>query len=134
MNTKKFIIAGVASFIAIFLFDMVWHGKLLVEQYQATSFLWRSPEEMQAYFNWAILLQAALGFAAAFIFTRHYENKGMKEGIRFGLMLGAVLGIMSFTMYAYMPIPMSLAIAWFVGSLIQGVLIGIVCSMTYKTA
>ena len=49
----------------------------------------------------------------------------MKKGFGFGLMIGLFLGAHDFASYIWMPIDMSMAIHWFVGDIIMGVLIGV---------
>ena len=132
MNCKRFALSTIAGFIFAFAFEFLFHGKLLKPIYESTAHLWRTETEMQGYCGIAMgglfLLVTALGY----IFTRHYEGKGIGEGIRFGLMFGILLGVAQFSMYAYMPIPMTLALAWFGGALVEMVGVGIIFSLIYK--
>lgn len=132
MNVKRYAVSTIVGFIFIFIFDFIFHGVLLLPLYETTVNLWRSPEEMQAYFPVAILAQFLISAAVVFIFTRNYEGKGIVEGVRFGLMLGALFGVGQFSMVAYMPISFSLAGLWLVGTLLQFVGLGVILSLTYK--
>lgn len=132
MFLKRFIISSVAVFVFIFVFDIVFHGKLLIELYQDTESLWRSPDEMQEYFEWALLSQMLLAIMCVWIFSRHYENKGLGEGARFGLYVGVFMGVLQFGSYPYMPISFVLAMAWFFGAVIQGLGIGLTLSHIYR--
>ena len=132
MNCKRFAICTLIGFAFIFIFDFIVHGILLAPMYAETANLWRTLEEMENFRNYALLSQLALTVVLAFIFTRHFEGKGIKEGIRFGSMLGVLMGIGAFGMYPYMPIPMELALAWFVSSFVEITLLGVIFSLIYK--
>ncbi len=132
VNILRFWTTILIGFIFVFCFDFIWHGMLLADKYEATLDLWRSKEEMNSYFPWALGNQFAFVLALAFIFTRNYEAKGLSEGLRFGLSMGALLAVMSFGLYPYMPIPLCLATLWFVGTFIQVIGLGLVFSSLYR--
>jgi hypothetical protein len=132
MNIKRYALAVVAVFTFIFLFEWVWHGILLKDMYQKTMSVWRPEADMKQFFPFMMLTQAAVALILTFVFTRHYEGKGLGEGLRFGTYMGLLLGIMSAGWYAYLPVPAILAILWGVGGLIMGLGIGAVASLVYK--
>lgn len=132
MNKKRYFTSIIATFITIFVTDFIIHGKLLTELYVQTADLWRPESEMQKYFPFMTLAQAALAFIVTHLFVQNYENKGTGEGIRFGIILGALWGVMMSASYAWMPIPGELAIAWLVSGFLQGLIVGIVLSFSYK--
>jgi hypothetical protein len=93
----------------------------------------RSTEEMQSnmwimwvmYFVWA--------FFFTFIFVKGYENKGIIEGVKFGIYIGLFyLPVSAYGNYAVYPIPYSLAFQWFIFGLIQSVIFGITVALIYK--
>jgi len=112
------------------LFDFLYHGFLLKDIYMSTAKLWRPPSD----YNMAFMMLGEFCFAAAItlLFTRNYEGNGIEGGARFGLYLGLVLGALQIGTYAYMPIPLTLTIAWVIGMLLLSVGAGIVLSLTYK--
>ncbi len=132
MNTQRFVLAGIAAFAAMMVFNFLWHGVLLEGQYMATMSLWRPQDQMGAYFPWAAGTTLLLGFVLAFLFTRHYEAKGIGEGARFGLYTGLIIGLMAFNSYPYIAIPLILGVGWFVGGLLQGIVAGVALSLVYK--
>ncbi len=132
MNTKRFIFSALAGFIFIFAFEFIFHGMLLKPAYEQTASLWRSPEEMQNFFQWSLMTQILFAGMMAYIFTRNFEGKGIGEGVRFGLMFGILMGVAQFGMYAYMPIPMSLALAWAGGAVVEMTGLGIIFALIYK--
>jgi ABC-type transport system involved in cytochrome c biogenesis permease subunit len=132
MNVKRYVAASVATFVFIFVFEFLWHGQLLGGLYQATQSLWRPQTEMGTYFPLIPLYQALLALVIVFLFTRHYEGKGIGEGIRFGFYIGILLGIVAASMYVFMPIPGILALGWFAGSFIVGLGSGVIASLVYR--
>ena len=132
MNKMRFIFAGLAAFIAMMVFNFLWHGLLLESSYMATIELWRPQDQMAVFFPWAIGITLALGFTLAFLFTRNYEGKGIGEGVRFGAMTGLLLGLLEFGIYPYLAIPLSLGAAWFVGGVLEGLVAGIAIALVYR--
>jgi hypothetical protein len=132
MNTKRFALATIAAFIFIFVFEFLYHGHLLKSAYEATSDLWRPEAEMKDFMHICFIVKFLVAATMTYIFTRHYEGKGIMEGVRFGAMIGFLMGISQFSMYAYMPIPMTLGLAWFVGSFIEMTGVGMIIALTYR--
>ena len=130
MNTKRYFLAVLATFVAIFVVDFIIHGILLTDMYMKTAQLWRSQEE----YLMPYMLISHLTFTAVFvfIFTRNYEGKGIGEGLRFGFYIGLLFATMNIGMYSYMPIPFSLIAAWIVASIAKGLIAGAVTSLVYK--
>jgi len=55
------------------------------------------------------------------------------EGVRFGVLIGLFTSIpMAFGTYAMMPIPGSLAWQWFIFTLVETILLGIVAAAVYR--
>jgi hypothetical protein len=120
---KRSILAVVAIFITWSVIDFVIHGVLLAETYEATADLWRPMEEMKTGQMYA------LSFVIVFLFTSAYgclvSPKSLGAGLKFGLILGLIVGGgMGFGSHTYLPIPMSLALSWFAGVLIEYVAAG----------
>ncbi len=133
VNIVRFVMSILAGFVCIFGFDFLVHGILLAETYQETVHLWRPMEEMQNYMPLTMGVQFAYAVILAFIFTRHYEGKGIVEGVRFGVMMGALVGVLQISAYAYMPISLFLGLAWSGAYLVQAIIVGIVFSLLYRS-
>ncbi len=121
--TKRVIMAVAAIFVAWSVLDFVIHGLLLQSIYAATSGLWRPLDEM----NRPLMSLVTLIVAACFvtIYGRLIEKKSLASGIRFGALFGLATGVsMGFGSYSYMPIPLTLAWSWFVGSWIEAIVAG----------
>ncbi len=130
MNTKRYFLALLVTFIAVFIVDFITHGILLMDLYEKTAQLWRPQEE----YLMPYMLISQLTFTAVFvcIFTRNYEAKGIGEGLRFGFYIGLLLATLNIGVYSYMPIPFALMVAWIVASLAKGLIMGAVTSLVYK--
>ncbi|MGB5304634.1 MAG: hypothetical protein WBO57_00160 [Gammaproteobacteria bacterium] len=130
---KKTIIAIVAIFIAWSVLDMLIHGILLEEAYKATADLWRPMEDM----NMPLMYLVTLAYTACFviIYSVFVGNKSAATGIKFGALFGLAAGIsMGFGSYSYMPIPLSLAVSWFAGTLVEAIVAGVLVGVIVKPA
>jgi predicted cobalt transporter CbtA len=132
VNIPRFVLSVILCFAFVLVFEAFWHGYFLQEAYQATAELWRGPEAMKEFFVYGLISQFLFSLLLAWLFTLKAENKGLPEGLRFGLYFGLFVGIMQFGIYPYLPIPLSLAAMWFLGSLIEGLGLGIVLGLSYK--
>lgn len=132
VNLPRFLAAVVAGFIFVFISDYIVHGNLLMETYQNTDHLWRMEEDMQSFMPFMMGMQFLLALLVIFIFTRHYEEKGPAEGLRYGVMIGLLMGLLPASSYAWMPIPGALALAWFADGLLKGVGLGLIAALIYR--
>lgn len=129
MNIQRYVISALVTFVFVALYEFLVHGYLLMDIYTQTKELWRPQEESNMIFMFA----SQLGFAAvaAYIFTLHYEDKGIGEGVRFGLYIGMLIGAIDIGTYSYLPIPMVLMLSWVLASLLKGLGSGVVLSLVY---
>ncbi|MFC1491688.1 hypothetical protein ACFLQ0_03765 [Nitrospinota bacterium] len=132
MNVKRYVLAALGVFVFLFVFEYLWHGVGMQGLYKQTASVWRPEKEMNQLFHWVIITQLAFAFVFAFIFTRNYEGKGLGEGFRYGVYMGLFMAVMQVGIYPYLPIPFSIAAAWFVGSLVAGIGGGVLLSLIYR--
>ncbi len=132
MNTKRFVIAGVAVFVFLYLYNWLVHGILLAPKYQETASLWREEADFIAHMWWLVFAYIIVAIAFCLLFVGGYEDRGIGEGVRFGVYAGLLLGAVNFITYAVQPIPLDLALSGFVADLVMGVGAGIVAALTYK--
>ena len=92
-------------------FNFLWHGLLLESQYMATINLWPPQDQMGAFFPWVMAFTLAIGFVLTFLFTRHYEAKGIGDGVRFGFYTGLLVGLLQAGIYPYLANPALLGLA-----------------------
>lgn len=132
LNCKRFAIATIAGFIFTFIYDFIVHGNLMMPLYEATADLWRPEEDTQELMPFYMIASFIMVMVLLFIFTRHYEGKGIAEGVRYGAMIGAFVGLIQASLYIYLPIPMTLAAAWFACSFIWLISLGAIFSLLYR--
>ena len=93
----------------------------------------RSTEEMQSNMWIMWVMYFVLAFLFTFIFVKGYENKGIIEGVKFGIYIGLFYSfVLAYGNYAVYPIPYSLAFQWFIFGFIQSVIFGIAAVLIYK--
>ncbi len=116
---KQLAIGGLVVFAVWCLLDYVLHGVLLARSYEATAALWRPMAEMKRGVETVAVLIAALAFTG--IYERLIAPKSMSAAIWYGLLFGFAVGApMAYGTFAVMPIPYSMALSWFLGSLVKG--------------
>lgn len=118
-------IAVIAVFIAWTVIDFVVHGVVLSSSYAATASLWRPMEEMKMSVMHLTVLISALAFVL--IYSLFISKKGISSGLKYGLLFGLAAGVsMGFGSYSVMPIPLHMALAWFLGSVAEAAVGGII--------
>ncbi len=129
---KRTILAIVAVFIAWTLLDFIIHGMLLKSTYEATADLWRPMNEM----SMPLMYFVTLVFTGCFvlIYGLLIEQKSLASGIKFGILFGLATGIsMGFGSYTYMPIPLTLAWGWFIGTWFEAIAAGAIVGAIIKS-
>jgi hypothetical protein len=130
--TKRTIWAVVAVFLVWSILDFILHGLLLRSIYMATANLWRPMEQMNTTLMHLVTLASATCFVL--IYGLLVGQKSMMSGIRFGTLFGVATGIsMGFGSYSVMPIPLTLAWAWFLGSWIESIAAGAIVGAIIKS-
>ncbi len=128
---KRFVIASIAVFFAWMILDLIIHSVLLGKTYEATADLWRPMEEMKTALMNMVRQIAAICFVA--IYAYFIGAKSMGSGIKYGLLWGIGMGIgMGFGTYSVMPIPLSLGITWFIGTIVKAAVSGIITAAIVK--
>ena len=127
---KKVLLGWVAAFVTLMVLDFVIHGVLLASTYESLASLWRPDMNDKMWIMWVVSLIGSFFFA--FIFSKGYENKGIAEGLRYGLYIGIWIGSgFAYGTYAMIAIPYSLALQWFIYSIIEFVIAGAVLALVF---
>jgi hypothetical protein len=122
---KKMVLSVIALFVAWTVMDFVIHGVILKPAYEATANLWRPMNEMKMNVMHLAVLITSISFA--WIYVRMILNKSMATGLRYGLWWGLGAGVsMGYGTYSVMPIPYLMALTWFLGSLMEGAVAGLI--------
>jgi hypothetical protein len=128
---KRILVAVLAVFVVWQLLGFVLHGLILAQAYQETASLWRPTNEMKQGVLWLSGLVAAAAFVCIYAGLVHQRSvsTGLKYGMLFGVGAGASMG---FGTYSVMPITFFLAVAWFLGTLVNGALGGLLVGWLVK--
>ncbi|OGR00780.1 MAG: hypothetical protein A2505_02925 [Deltaproteobacteria bacterium RIFOXYD12_FULL_55_16] len=128
---KRTIWAIVTVFIAWSIMDFILHGILLRPTYEATANLWRPMDQM----NMPLMYFVTLIFTGCFVLIYGFmvRQKSLASGLLFGALFGLATGIsMGFGSYSYMPIPLTLAWGWFLGSWLEAIIAGAIIGTIIK--
>ena len=120
---KKFIFALVSVFVVLWICDFLIHGVILKQAYMDTAHLWRPLPEMKT----ALATTCSVVFSVFFVWIyTMLAKKGVASGIKFGILMGIIHGFgMGFGSYATMPITLFIAVVWFLGSVVEMTLAGL---------
>jgi hypothetical protein len=128
---KKILLAGVAIFVAWEALDFIIHGMLLAPVYAAQPDLWRPQAEMKVVVLFVATLIGALAFAAMYAYF--VRPKALAAAVQFGLIWGIGAGVaMGYGTYAVLPIPYSMALTWFLGTVVQACVAGALVGLIIK--
>jgi hypothetical protein len=128
---KRSIIAVIAVFVLWQVLDFIIHGVLLSGIYQETQELWRPMDEMKSWVMALVTIIASAVFVS--IYSLYFKERNLVIAIKYGLIFGIGAGVtMGYGAYAFMPIPYSIAISWFLGTLVESVLAGLVLGLIVK--
>ncbi|RQV99026.1 MAG: DUF2177 family protein [Calditrichaeota bacterium] len=128
---RKLLLATLVVFIVWTVLDFVIHGLLLQSAYEGSMQLWRPMPEMKTGLMYLVRLVAALVFVT--IYVRLISPKNMKNGLYYGLLFGLGTGIsMGYGTYSVQPIPYIMALTWFLGTLVEAILGGVLTALIVK--
>lgn len=133
MNVKRYVIASLVVAAVAFILDSIIRMVILEEVYSKYPQLMGSANQLCRFFWIYIIGLLALGFLMGYIFIKGYENKGIGEGLRFGLLMGLFLWFPTFCVFVtFMPYPKVYDIVLPLAGVIQCVIYGILFSVFYK--
>ena len=135
MNVKRWFLSGLAAFAVVSVLDMIVHGRILMDLYTQTKFVWRQGAEGDRRMWLIFVTEAMFAFALAWFYTLGYEpgKAGLGQGIRFGFYIGIVLlAAQGFTWYAVLPVPFILNLGWLVSSMANSLVAGTVIGLIYR--
>ena len=127
---KKLIYSVIIVFVVWSILDYVIHQMILGASYQATANLWRPMAQMKMGLMYVVVFLVSIAFVC--LYALLVGNQGLKTGFFFGLLYGFGSGVsMGYGTYSYMPIPYHMAFTWFIGSVVEftiaGLIVGGIC-------
>ncbi len=128
---KRILLATICIFLLWSVLDFVIHGIILRPAYEATASMWRPMAQMKMGLMYVVVLIAASMFVLiyAWLITRKSLGKGFIYGLLYGIGVGVGMG---YGTYSVMPIPYSMALTWFLGSLVEASLGGLLLGMILR--
>lgn len=140
MKKKNFWIAVLVVWLVCLGYEYLIHAVILYNQfYQSmpTLLLLGGIEREIAWLQMSAIFLAEVIFAFffTFIYTRGVESKSwMGQGLRYGVLIWGVAALPSnMGMYTWSRFPGKLLMWWIIYSLIEYVILGLVCAALYKT-
>ena len=132
MNAGRYVMAAVILWVFLFVIEYFFHGVLLRDVYAQVQNLLRPEGGQAASFVWMLIAYLIMAFGVTFIFAKGYENRGIGEGIRFGLIIGVTFGVTSsLILHQVFALSAGFTIWTMVGGLIEMVLAGILLALIY---
>ncbi|MFH1374831.1 MAG: hypothetical protein ABII79_13675 [bacterium] len=133
MNVQRYVIGSIVVFVFLLAAELVFHRFILGGCYGDYTPLIRTGFLSSWYAIWLFLGYLIFSFGFCFIFTRGYENKGIGEGIRYGLYIAFAFAVSSILIgYAVCLIPVNLVLSWIVGYSVIMILAGIIIAAIYR--
>lgn len=129
---KSRLISVAVIVIAWMALDFVFHGLWLMSEYGATASLWRPMEEMKTgLMNVSTIVTA---FLFVLTFCQLISGKTLQKGVKLGVMVGLIVGTSSaLVSYASMPITTTIALGWFLSSVVNFTVAGAITGYFVKT-
>ena len=129
--TKRIVFGIVVVFVSWQILDFVIHNVILSATYAATADLWRPMEEMKMGLIAFVALIASVTFVL--IWCCLIKGDSVCSGALYGLLYGISVGSgMGFGTYAVIPIPGSLAWAWFIGTVVEAIVAGVLVALIVR--
>ena len=135
MNTKRFWLACAAVYVVHQILSFLIHEVWLMPTYEALAHVWRPEQDMMSKMWMMWVTSAVWVILFCYIFVRGYENKGLMEGLRYGVIIGLFYFLpMAYESYVIYPITYALALQWFIAGMAMSIILGIVAALIYRPA
>lgn len=135
MNPKRLTLAFLAVFAGLFGTDYLIHSVWLKSDYdQASYYLWRPEPELIDRLLWALGGQLLTAAAFVILWAALLAPGNLRRACLFGLFVGLFKHSDIAVTYALQPFPFGLAAKWFLASVIQSVLMGLLVFWIYRPA
>ena len=132
MNINRLLIAGVVVYFVSYGIATLGTEVILADQIAPFNVLMRPDADATPFFISMLLGYAVMVGAFCYIFTKGYENKGIGEGVRYGLVMGILLSSTDFIYGIALPVPWSTVIANTILGLVIWLVAGVILAAIYK--
>lgn len=134
MNTKQYLIAALAVFVAYSGLAFLIHEVILAADYEPMiGSTLRSLEEFGQRMPFLYLSNLVFALAFCLIYAKGYEPRKnwIGQGLRYGLIVGTLLAPFAVTEYVVYPVASALALKWVVFGYLQIVISALVAAGLY---
>lgn len=133
MNKRHYIFGVVAVWAFICLAEILFHTIILQGIYRVILGVIRPEQYFGPYYPLLIIGHLLLSLLFCYIFIKGYENRGLWEGVRFGLIVGLALGVApSLVQFTTNQFPGKFVIAWVVWYPLEMTVAGIIIAAIYR--
>ena len=131
MNVKRLLLAAGAVYVCYEILNLLIHMVVMGPQYMEMKDVWRT--NMMDIMWVMYITNFIMSFFFVYIFAKGYEDKGLGEGLRYGLiMAGFTAPAASMSQYVLYNVPLAVALQWIVYQGLQITVCGLVASLVYK--
>jgi len=135
MNTKRLLLAILATFVTLYATAMLIHGIWMNPVYKATASLWRPEDEMAAHGGWLFAGQLLAATTFTMIWAKGFAATGRRQcAVIYGVCMGLFAQANTLISYAVQPFTLEIVWKWVFAGVVQGVLLGLVVLAVYKPA
>ena len=132
MNVKRLVIAIVVIYFVAYRIATVYSEVIFADQYADFNTLIRPGAQSGGYLVAMLLGYLVMTSLFCYIFTRGYENKGLAEGLRYGLLMGVLLATVDLYYGLLLPVSTALIVLNTLLSIIIWVVAGLILAAVYK--
>lgn len=130
-NSVRYLAGGFAIFLIFQICDFIIHRFLIWNQFTSLSNIWRSDVMSHMWIMYAGSF--IFSYLMMYIFIKGFEDRGVLEGVRFGILFGTVTaGMAALYQYILYPLPLALAVQWFCYQLVKFIIAGIAAGAIYR--
>lgn len=132
MNIPRFIIAVIVNYLILWGLAALFYDVLLGDQLAPLTDATLSEEALQPVLVWMLLGYLVMVVLFCLIFLKGYENKGIAEGVRYGLWVGGLLAAGDFVWAIHLQPGVGVALLGAVVSLVMWTIAGAILAAIYK--
>jgi len=133
MNWKRFFAAALAVYVVVLAIDFVLNLAFMKSANESLKSLWRPNMSSRIWLMYVFSALVALLFT--YIFVKGREDKGLAEGVRFGIIMWLFVTVpMCVAWWVMLPIGYFIILRWILFGLIEMLIAGILVAAIYKPA
>ena len=132
MNIKRLAIAIIVIYFVSYGLAMLYSEVIFADQFDAYNAIMRPEAQSGPYMAAMLFGYLVMTCLFCYIFTKGYENKGLAEGARYGLLMGLLLASVEWNYGISLPLPMTVVVLNTILALIIWIVAGLILAAIYK--